>query len=308
LDLIKKSGNTFGFDKDSEFGAFVSHGAKFCDYNNNGLLDVYIGSYRDDKNALFQWTRPPALGLSDYFSEAPEIQNQLRKGHNDSYRQWAHCTGMEWLDYDNDGDFDLLVSNLKHGKNSQAAYRTGFSELFENSGGVLTIIDQKSIGLLDENDNEDTWHHAQQSVSFDYDNDGDVDIFQPRSAQGNCGSSSRKDEDRSRLFWNRLSSEDFLPFAVLSPEYVDTWGAIAGDCDDDGDIDLFTATNHWGHCNGCGNCHDASISGFRYLRNHFSTTNKSIKIRLEGTGNNRLTAGIGAEIYIDNNDGYEPIG
>jgi len=79
--LLQKSGNTFGFDKDSEFGNFVSHGAKFCDYNNNGLLDTYIGSYRDDANALYEWVLPPGLGLGGSFSEAPEIQNVVILGH-----------------------------------------------------------------------------------------------------------------------------------------------------------------------------------------------------------------------------------
>jgi len=290
--LLQKSGNTLGFDKHSEFGAFLSHGAKFCDYDNNGLLDVYMGSYRAHKNALFEWI-PPVWGVvhDGFFSEAPEIQTQLRKGHSNS-PTWAHCTGVEWLDFDNDGDFDLYVSNLKH-----PGFNSGASELFENVNGSLTVTNQQDLGLL-ETFSSSLSHHAQQSVSFDYDGDGDVDIFQPRTAQGNC--SSELDADRSRLLWNRLNSEDFLSFAVLSGEYVDTWGAVAGDCDNDGDLDMFTVANHWGNY---GTCQDASVSGLRYLRNHFSTTNTFLKIKLEGTGANKLTAGIGAEIYIDNNDG-----
>jgi len=107
---------------------------KLCDYDNDGDLDAYIGSYRGLNNILLKWNNRS-------FVEVGTTENQiaLRKGNSD--RRSGHCVGVEWLDYDNDGDFDLFISNLKHGgTHSGRVY--GVSELFKNVNGILTSVNQ----------------------------------------------------------------------------------------------------------------------------------------------------------------------
>lgn len=299
--LLLQNPNSFTFNVDDFNEPFLSHGAKLCDYDSDGDLDVYVGSYRDDTNKLLKWDN----GL---FSEAEEISTILRRGHSNGTP--ANCTGVEWLDYDNDGDFDLFVSNLKHGSGPERHY--GASELFENVNGVLTVIDQVDKGLLSEPYSDELLHHAQQTASFDYDNDGDIDIIQPRSAQGNCA--SRYDGYVSKLYVNDIDNKYFEPVTILDDSYNDNFGVVIGDCNSDGDIDMFTAANYdWG-CNTfeiqgveiewCSTCDNSEVSDIKYLTNELNNNNQFVKLRLEGdTPSNKLTAGIGAEIYIDNNDG-----
>lgn len=317
--LIQNESDNLSFSKVVIDEKSISSGAKLCDYNNDGNLDAYISSYRQEYedggvthwegafNTLLKWNPGENESLG-YFSEATEISTALIRGNNEQLR--AFSTGSEWIDFDNDGDFDLLVSNLKHGGRN-----TGVSALFKNVNGQLTNINQVDLGLLPESPNTNMWHHAQQTVSFDFDNDGDIDIVQPRTSQGECA--QIRNENRSRLFVNHLNTENkqFNPVTILGEHFNDDWGVVTGDCNNDGDIDMFTAANYnWGCSNYtttvgtkieyCFTCTDPVVSDIKYLRNNLNNNNDFLKIRLKGdTDSNILTAGIGAEIYIDNNQG-----
>jgi len=304
--LIQEEGMTFSRINISE--KFISMGAKLCDYDRDGDLDAYIGSYRETENRLLNWDYNEETKTGS-FSKVRHNTSYLNKGHSNGGVKWAHCTGMEWIDYDNDGDFDLFVSNLKHG-----GVNSGISELFENKNGKFQLTFKRHgfepYGL-------NTWHHAQQTVSFDIDNDGDVDIVQPRTAQGNCA--LKFYGYTSQLYINDIENEYFNPVTLVSDIYNDNWGMVAGDCNNDGDIDLFTAANYGWGCyteedeNGvetehCFTCHNSETSDIKYFRNRLNynndNSNQFVKLRLEGDQlSNKLTAGIGAEIYIDNNDG-----
>jgi len=262
----------------------------------------------ETENRLLNWDYNEQTKTGS-FSKVRHNTSYLNKGHSNGIYKPANCTGMEWIDYDNDGDFDLFVSNLKH---SGTEY--GVSELFENKNGKFELT-FKRHGF--EPYSKSIMHHAQQTVSFDYDNDGDIDIVQPRTAQGNCTSTS--DGYTSKLYINDIENEYFNPVTIISDSYNDNWGMVAGDCNNDGDIDLFTAANYnWG-CHTyediygiervwCSTCENSEISDIKYFRNQLNynneINNQFVKLRLEGDQlSNKLTAGIGAEIYVDNNDG-----
>lgn len=289
--LLQNDDEDLSFSKTNINTKFLSMGAKLCDYDRDGDLDAYIGSYRANKNRLLNWNYDEK-NKTGTFSEVTHNATYLRKGNSTGGVDWANCTGMEWLDFDNDGDFDLLVSNLKH-----AQSETGISELFENKNGKLQLtFNRHGLAIYDYNKR----HYAQQTISFDFDNDGDIDIIEPRTAQGRC--TSFTDEGvRSQLYINNIENKYFNPVTILGGNYNDDFGAVAGDFNSDGDIDLFTAANYgWDCCE----CKDSKISDIKYLRNQLNNDNQFVKIRLEGdTPSNQLTAGIGAEIYIDNNDG-----
>ncbi|MFH1050182.1 MAG: FG-GAP-like repeat-containing protein [bacterium] len=78
-----------------------SRGSQFVDFDNDGDLDLFVTNY------FLQWDefyRNNGDGtFSDIISQKNIDVNQT--GHN-------HGTGVDWYDYDNDGDMDLLLSQF----------------------------------------------------------------------------------------------------------------------------------------------------------------------------------------------------
>jgi hypothetical protein len=131
-------------------------GGTFLDYDNDGLMDVYLVN------------SGPVPGLSDAPPGTPRLPNRLYRNRGDgTFEDVTKRAGVEGLgfgvmaaaaDYDNDGYTDLLVVNF------------GSLILYHNNGdGTFTDVTAKA-GL--------TSKHAGISATFlDYDGDGYLDIF-----------------------------------------------------------------------------------------------------------------------------------
>src|SRR3972149_10260563 len=92
------------------------------DYNDDGLLDIFVSNYRLDPN--FLW-RNNGNGTFTAVAQDQGVEGKEKKGH------YGHTIGSEWGDYDNDGDLDLFSANLAHPR------YIGFSDksmLLENLG------------------------------------------------------------------------------------------------------------------------------------------------------------------------------
>ncbi len=84
---------------------YYGRGVAWCDFDLDGDMDVYISNYRLQPNFLF-------VNRGD-FDFRDESERRGVKG----YRQqgaYGHTIGSSWADFDNDGDFDLLVGNFAH--------------------------------------------------------------------------------------------------------------------------------------------------------------------------------------------------
>ncbi len=126
----------------------ISHSASaWGDYDQDGDLDFIITGdngtnlvtrlYRNDGGGNFTEINPGITGLKD--------------GH------------IAWGDYDNDGDFDIVILGL----DNSATRRI---ELYRNDNGTFNIVPQAVSGL--------TTDVANGEASFgDYDNDGDIDLI-----------------------------------------------------------------------------------------------------------------------------------
>lgn len=136
--------------------------------------------------------------------------------------------GCAVLDFDNDGDQDILFVNSKNwdwdlegGKADQDTPST--MALYRNDGGRFTNVTAGS-GL-------DVSAYGMGAAVGDYDNDGNVDVF--ITALGN-----------NRLFRNRGEGkfEEVTEAAGVGGD-DDRWSTGAGwfDYDNDGDLDLFVA-------------------------------------------------------------------
>lgn len=133
---------------------FAPHQAVvWADFNNDGWLDLYVGNesragmegeWQSYPSQLFRNNRDGTF--TDVAVQAGVINDRYAKG-------------VAAGDYDNDGDMDLYVSNLGHNR------------LYRNNGDMTFTDVAPQLGMI---------HPANRSFAtwfFDYDNDGDLDLW-----------------------------------------------------------------------------------------------------------------------------------
>ena len=245
-------------DRDLLYGLGVVAG----DYDNDGDADIYVANdtgpnylYQNGGDGAFSevaWTLGAALG------ESGDAQG---------------CMGIAFGDYDNDGYHDILVTNFWEQTNT----------LYHNDAGQFfsDFTFDAGVGL------ESFQFLAWGTEFFDYDNDGDRDLFVanghlfPQLERANLGVSYAQ---TNQLFENvgdgtfdevSLDSGSGLQIARVSR------GAAFGDYDDDGDVDIFVL-----------NLNDPPT----LLRNEGGSRNNWLIVRTVGAESNR--DGIGARVTI----------
>ena len=125
-------------------GAAVAVG----DYNADGFEDLFVTDSKEDgKNHLYR--NNGDLTFTDVAEKAGVANG------NDSTNASADAL---WFDYNSDGRPDLLV------------VRFGHNQLFQNMGNGKFKDVTKTSGI-------DQYANAITAVAFDYDRDGDVDLF-----------------------------------------------------------------------------------------------------------------------------------
>ena len=129
----------------------------WCDYNNDGLPDVYITNGAEDHSDVSQRTNQLFKNMGD----GTWIDVADFAGVGDI----GHGRGQAWGDIDNDGDFDLFIGNQK-GSDTGG----GHNRLFMNNGdGTFTDITSWA-GMFAS--------FRTRGVSMaDFDNDGFLDIY-----------------------------------------------------------------------------------------------------------------------------------
>lgn len=80
-----------------------SRGSQFVDYDNDGDLDLYVTNYYLEIDELYNNQGDGTFYDAIYNTTID--QNQTGSNHG---------TGVDWSDYDNDGDMDLLLSQFAH--------------------------------------------------------------------------------------------------------------------------------------------------------------------------------------------------
>ncbi|MFH0793677.1 MAG: CRTAC1 family protein, partial [bacterium] len=173
----------------------------------------------------------------------------------------ANGRGAAWGDLDGDGDLDVVVANygsdnllLRNDGNDAFAPVTGTPFNTDIVNAVCPIL-------------------------FDFDNDGDLDIFV--HAIGPSGTARLYRNEGSFVFADATASEapSFLT------DYADGRGAAVADIDGDGDLDVFRANG------------SATVGGgisYLYLNN---TNNKNwLKVKVVGTASDPQA--YGARVYV----------
>ncbi len=233
------------------------------DYDNDGDQDIYVAN---DTGPNYFWKNngdgtfvDVAWMIGAAYSGSGEAQNGM---------------GIAFGDYDNDGYQDLLVTNFWGDTNT----------LYHNDKGAFfsDVSFDARIGL--ESFNFLAWGTA----FFDYDNDGDKDLFVanghlfPQLDKADWGVSYAQ---TNQLFEN-LGDGTFDEVSELSGDGLlikkVSRGASFGDYDNDGDIDIFVL-----------NLNDTPT----FLRNEGGNRNNWLMVKTVGVESNR--DGIGAKIKVN---------
>ena len=202
-------------------------GVNWGDYNDDGLIDIFVSVYRLQPNCL--WRNNGDGTFSEVAAETG-VQGVLISG------AYGHTIGSQWMDYDSDGDLDLFSANLAHPRFITFSDK---SMLLRNSGPpdyVFTDVRQESGIMYQECHSDPAWG--------DFDNDGLVDLYITDVYVGQLSELYRQREDNT-----------FEDATYETGTAVDNgWGVAWADMDNDGDLDLVSRSffrndtdndNHW---------------------------------------------------------------
>jgi len=229
-----------------------SRGAQFVDFDLDGDQDLYITNYFLEKDEFYEND-----GMGNFKSlPAPLSKNSSARGN--------HGTGVDWYDYDNDGDMDLLLPQFAHPTNISRWGQKG-TQLFENNKGEFTPVDSTGIA----------YEESHAGASFgDVNNDGLVDlvttVFYP------C---------RYIDFYLQQSDHTFKMSTAAAGLAKITTGndACFVDYNNDGLLDLAMGNNN----------------KFRLFKNVQKTNNNWIKLSVRSHSKNHFGIGAIVKVYTD---------
>ncbi len=273
--FYRNNGDGTFTDATAEVGIAATGGrsmqAVFSDFDNDNDLDLYVANdtstnhvYRNNGDGTF-------ADVSDE-SWAADFRGSM---------------GLTAGDYDADGDIDLFMSHWVDEEN--ALYRNLFKE--DGIAERIRFVDESYTAMLAE---ESIKQIGWGTAFFDYDNDGDLDIFvtngstfqelkQPEVLIPQPDALFRNDGDGMFTDVSESTGIAALPLRVGR-------GATFGDYDNDGDVDIFIVNNHA----------PATLLRNEGDRSILTERNNWLHVKLIGTGANRDA--IGAKIQVKTAD------
>ncbi|AXG72422.1 repeat domain in Vibrio, Colwellia, Bradyrhizobium and Shewanella [Kordia sp. SMS9] len=246
---------------------YMGGGISVGDINNDGLSDLFFTGNQVE-NKLY-------LNKGDLQFEDIAVQSNLQGDD-----RWY--TGTTMVDINNDGYLDIYcsVAGKKGNKKNQL--------FINNQNNTFTEAAEK-YGLADEG-------NSIQATFFDYDNDGDVDMYLANYPIAHPSTSNmvykNRMENVNTIESDKLYRNDGETFTDVSEaagvqNYSFSIGIAAADLNNDGWLDIYVSN-------------DYSIPDFMYINNQDGTFTEVIK---EAT-NQTAFYGMGVDIADINNDGF----
>ena len=206
LGRFRDRAPALGLDLRGNAGAAVLE-----DFDGDGDLDVMIASQGADDH--LRYFRNDGDGTFTERTEAAGLEGL------------AGGLKLEQADYDNDGDVDVLV--LRGG---WQAYGIPNSLLRNDGDGTFTDVTERA-GLL-------SYHPTQTAAWGDADNDGDLDLF-----VGNETDPSPTSLSHPTAYYRNDGDGTFTEASAATGLSMEAYvkGAVWGDVDDDGRLDLYVS-------------------------------------------------------------------
>ena len=269
--------NNLMFDQDFNVYTYRNFynggGVSIGDINNDGLADIYFTS-NQSKNTLY-------LNKGDFkFQDITEISGV---GGN---RAWS--TGVTMVDINADGFLDIYVCNSGdvEGDNKQ-------NELFINQGDMTFTEEATKYGLADPG-------YSTHASFFDYDKDGDLDVYLLNNSYQAIGSFDLRRNERPKRDkdgGDKLLENQNGKFVDVS-EKAGIYGSVigfglgvtVGDVNSDGWEDIYVSN-------------DFFERDYLYINNQDGTFSEKLTNAISSIS----AASMGADMADINNDGSADI-
>jgi hypothetical protein len=303
-----------------------SVGAVWLDYDNDGLLDLYVGNYvQFDPEYNFYYAPDGFPGPLAYAGQADVLYHNRGAGRFEDvteemgvFRPEGRAMGVSAADYDDDGYVDIYVANdamenylyhnegglrlrevalpagvaYNHAGDATSSMSVDFAD-YDGDGRLDIFLSDMSYSALYRNEGQGLFRDVTTQAGiaaasgqyvgwstafFDYDNDGDADIFKVN------GDLQHLFGQEDQLFEN-LGEGRFRDVSVERGTYFQQElvgrGAAVGDYDNDGDLDAFIV-----------NLNDRGV----LLRNEGGNQHNWLVLHLVGRSSNR--DGVGARVKL----------